>query len=110
MGVLHACLDGFAIKLEPLEQSGLSSDTGSLWTELQELRAAVQVMQAHDHVTLEDLPQTRHVDISEFVHVQQLVEDDDSPIATPADVRWKRKRDEDDQLSNEQLERTRARG
>ncbi|KAJ8571025.1 hypothetical protein K7X08_037997 [Anisodus acutangulus] len=73
------------------------------------LRAAVQTLQVHDHVTLEDAPPTRHVDIYEFVIVHQLVEDNDSTVATPTNVRGKIKRDERDNLSDEAVERTRER-
>ncbi|KAJ8556403.1 hypothetical protein K7X08_029794 [Anisodus acutangulus] len=90
-GVLYAWLDGFEIRLSAIEQSGSSSDTGSLWTELQELRVVLQALQARDHVTLEDPPPSRHVDILEFITFQQLDDDNDSLVATAADVRGKGK-------------------
>ncbi|KAJ8527520.1 hypothetical protein K7X08_014971 [Anisodus acutangulus] len=87
--LLHTLLDGFEIRLASLEGSSPSSDVGSLRTELKELRAAV--------------------DLAVYIQVQHLIEDDNSPIDTPADTRGKRKWDKRDELSDETLEATRAR-
>ncbi|KAJ8538568.1 hypothetical protein K7X08_027789 [Anisodus acutangulus] len=108
--VLHDRLDRFEIRLASPEQSDSSSDTRSLQTELEFLRATVQELQASDHVTLEDPPLTKKVDILDFVTVYQLVEDEESPAATPTDDREKRPSDDDDELSDELRERTRPRG
>ncbi|KAJ8538852.1 hypothetical protein K7X08_032321 [Anisodus acutangulus] len=89
--LLHAHLDEFEFRLATLNRSGPSSDVGSLLTELHELRATVQALQAHDYVMLEDLTQTTLVDLAAYIQVQHMIEDDDSPIATPADTKGKRK-------------------
>ncbi|KAJ8531130.1 hypothetical protein K7X08_025861 [Anisodus acutangulus] len=90
--------------------TGPSSDTESLQTELEQLTAVVQALQARDQVTLEDPPSIEMVDISYFIIVYQLVEDGESPAATPTYDRRKRQRDEDDELSDELREKTRHRG
>ncbi|KAJ8539924.1 hypothetical protein K7X08_026313 [Anisodus acutangulus] len=89
--VLHARLDGFEIRLGALERSGPSSDIWSLQIELQELREVVQELQACDQVTLDDPNLTTLVDLAKFFHVENLIEDDDSPIATPSYNREKGK-------------------
>ncbi|KAJ8569629.1 hypothetical protein K7X08_006206 [Anisodus acutangulus] len=52
---------------------------------------------------------SHEVDLAKFVHVENLIEDDDSPIATSADTMGERKRDKMDDLIDETLEATQAR-
>ncbi|KAJ8528543.1 hypothetical protein K7X08_022235 [Anisodus acutangulus] len=106
--ILQTRLGWIEIRLVALEREGPSSDGWSLQIELQELRAVVHALQAHNNVTLEDPPLIRQVDISKFVTIQQIVKYDNSLVAFPADVRGKRKRDEGDEFNDIPVVVTRA--
>ncbi|KAJ8556541.1 hypothetical protein K7X08_035674 [Anisodus acutangulus] len=93
------------IEAGTLERFGSGGDVGSLREDLRHLMVVVQVVQAQDHVILEDPTLMTHEDISASLRVENLIYEEDSPTY----IKGKRKYDETDLLGDEIVEVTRTR-